>query len=485
MNCSDKFRTRMRAIRDATKVEAEEVDGRPRCRWAMCHQPLLGDGTCTRGHVQDDRLEYPGYPYEELDGLHCALHDLIQAQAFVGADPRVTEFNRLRDDWEALKVPPEEAYSRAWTAMQGVVDVFSEQGGWEDDPRLQVAMVALNIALPTPAAYTVEIDEYTDYQRLIGPDGTEVTLLTEPEDRWWDRDLKPVVELLNKLAAENTQLQQRQAAQETANAQLRQALAEQEAGAAALRAALEQVEWGSAHAAENQICPWCCTPESSWEDQYEHTPDCPRQLALAGNAGQAWLERLRVAEQALAQREALPLNAVVLPPEDARALADLLVVVHDKLEDAEGLIPPGGYTDTPDPDAAYAPHFVPESVLTALGAWTRKVRQGQAVRQAQQLLAAPEVARAVRRAKQVTVLTDRNGETQVLVRQKGRLVHYQMVAGALERLESAPYASSKATDTSEEREVRRIVAAGGWEHCPQCGEVYPLAGEHICAEVKQ
>ena len=45
------------------------------------------------------------------------------------------------------------------------------------------------------------------YDLLVGPDGFEC-LLTEPEDRVWFRDLKPVVELLNEQGRHIHELQQ-------------------------------------------------------------------------------------------------------------------------------------------------------------------------------------------------------------------------------------------------------------------------------------
>lgn len=505
MNCADRFRERMRAIRAATRVEPEEVDGRPRCRWAACRQPLLGDGTCTRGHVQDDRLEYPGYPDEELTGLRCALRDLIRAEAWVGADPRVVEFQQLQDDWEALKVSPEEAYSRARMAMQGVVDVFVEQGGWEDDPRLQVAMVALNIALPSPSvqqrveeALTAAIAHLNvlAQQQTLGLDERTDNVRQQLCEAASILTGEVVVGNLRRTEETRAAMRQAQAAQLSAggrqqgatpidlaaeNVALRQALTEQETGAAALRAALEQVEWGSRNAAENTVCPWCGDQFDRWEDQSEHAPNCPRQLALAGNAGQAWLERLRAAEQALAQREALPPNAVVLAPESAQELGDLLVAAQSQLEAADALIPT---MDTTDPEAACAPHWVPEKLLAALERWNRQVRHGAAVRQAQQLLVAPEVARAVRKARHVAVLTNTQGQTQVVGQRGNRVVHYRLTdQGTIEQEEDEPYKSPKAAATRLEHLGGHIVANGGFEHCPKCGEVYPVAGIHVCAEV--
>ena len=52
----------------------------------------------------------------------------------------------------------------------------------------------------------IEWDE--SYCMLRGPDGFEC-LLTEPEDRNWYRDGKEVVEKLNALEAENTELRKR------------------------------------------------------------------------------------------------------------------------------------------------------------------------------------------------------------------------------------------------------------------------------------
>ncbi len=48
---------------------------------------------------------------------------------------------------------------------------------------------------------------YEMYSVLIGPDDFECTL-TEPEDRMWGRDGRPVVDKLNELAARIEELEE-------------------------------------------------------------------------------------------------------------------------------------------------------------------------------------------------------------------------------------------------------------------------------------
>jgi hypothetical protein len=48
-----------------------------------------------------------------------------------------------------------------------------------------------------------------NYDLLVGPNGWEC-LLTEPEDRRWQRDLEPVVDELNRLRAEVERLRMTQ-----------------------------------------------------------------------------------------------------------------------------------------------------------------------------------------------------------------------------------------------------------------------------------
>lgn len=51
-----------------------------------------------------------------------------------------------------------------------------------------------------PYREITEPDADPSYQFLVGPNGFECGL-TEPEDRCWSRDLRPVVEELNRLYA--------------------------------------------------------------------------------------------------------------------------------------------------------------------------------------------------------------------------------------------------------------------------------------------
>ena len=50
--------------------------------------------------------------------------------------------------------------------------------------------------------------EHNEYETLFRPDGTEVTTITEPEDRNFYRDLAPVCIELNALQAENARLRE-------------------------------------------------------------------------------------------------------------------------------------------------------------------------------------------------------------------------------------------------------------------------------------
>jgi hypothetical protein len=66
-----------------------------------------------------------------------------------------------------------------------------------------------------------------------------------------------------------------------------------QAEAAALREALEKVEW-IASLLGNAYCPWCHTVAY---DVRKHHDDCPRQAALAADAGRAMLEQVRALEK--------------------------------------------------------------------------------------------------------------------------------------------------------------------------------------------
>jgi hypothetical protein len=43
----------------------------------------------------------------------------------------------------------------------------------------------------------IEVTE--EYQAVYRPDGTELAVLTEPEDRWCGRDIAPLIKELNRL----------------------------------------------------------------------------------------------------------------------------------------------------------------------------------------------------------------------------------------------------------------------------------------------
>ena len=58
--------------------------------------------------------------------------------------------------------------------------------------------------------------EHNEYETLFRPDGTEVTTITEPEDRNFYRDLAPVCVELNALEAENARLREQAEALATA-----------------------------------------------------------------------------------------------------------------------------------------------------------------------------------------------------------------------------------------------------------------------------
>ena len=49
--------------------------------------------------------------------------------------------------------------------------------------------------------WTWKSDTDTDYETLFRPDGSEVTTITEPEDRVSYRDLEPITAELNRLIA--------------------------------------------------------------------------------------------------------------------------------------------------------------------------------------------------------------------------------------------------------------------------------------------
>lgn len=95
MNCSDKFRKRMRTSGDPIKVEPEEVAGRPLCDHAGCNKPLLGTGKCVDGHVQGVERRIAAQR-EGLEALLCVTTSLrkrgLPAQQWV--DPQVAAAQR-------------------------------------------------------------------------------------------------------------------------------------------------------------------------------------------------------------------------------------------------------------------------------------------------------------------------------------------------------------------------------------------------------
>lgn len=74
MNCSEKFRARMKTAGEPIKVGPEEVDGRSICDHPGCGKRLRGDGTCVDGHVQGSAAALR--PPEELGGMLCLAQEL-------------------------------------------------------------------------------------------------------------------------------------------------------------------------------------------------------------------------------------------------------------------------------------------------------------------------------------------------------------------------------------------------------------------------
>lgn len=103
MNCSDKFR-RIHAG-EGTKVEPDEVDGRPICDHPGCGKRLQGDGRCVEGHVQGAPVTFS--EQELLGGARCASDELV-AQNLLSPDDRArVRVNVLLAQMEQwIELPP-------------------------------------------------------------------------------------------------------------------------------------------------------------------------------------------------------------------------------------------------------------------------------------------------------------------------------------------------------------------------------------------
>lgn len=104
-------------------------------------------------------------------------------------------------------------------------------------------------------------------------------------------------------------------------ADLRRDLAQAQAALGAMRAALEQVEFINMPVApgvmtRREACPWC-------DDTYpNHKPDCPRQLALSGDAGKLAARVLAAASLSLKAFDKLN-SAIESPIRDMEVISKL------------------------------------------------------------------------------------------------------------------------------------------------------------------
>lgn len=77
MNCSDKFRRLVHAPGGETRVDPEEVDGRPICDHPGCGKKLLGTGECVDGHVQGAALPPAARVPVALEAMLCVADELV------------------------------------------------------------------------------------------------------------------------------------------------------------------------------------------------------------------------------------------------------------------------------------------------------------------------------------------------------------------------------------------------------------------------
>lgn len=115
MTCATKFYQRVQAASETTRVEPEEVAGRPTCIWKGCGRHLRGDGSCVMGHPQAYEFRDAAMQALPLEfaALTCALGELVTQEPTMRDDPRV----QLVEDWQAA------LWSRQESPGEGPVQV--------------------------------------------------------------------------------------------------------------------------------------------------------------------------------------------------------------------------------------------------------------------------------------------------------------------------------------------------------------------------
>lgn len=141
-----------------------------------------------------------------------------------------------------------------------------------------------------------------DYSPLLRPDGTELALLTEPEDREWYRDLSPVVDELNRLLDRIAELERER--NEQINASIMRVVhgpggINEQSENRRLRTALAAAEAGERHQREmNMVLNEALKAAERERDQFRDDRDAFRRSCLNR---EAQLAQARAAAETLWQ----------------------------------------------------------------------------------------------------------------------------------------------------------------------------------------
>jgi len=187
MSCKDKWAQEVAArLAEAAKVAPGQVDGGQRCDHEGCTE-LVNRATqrCIKGHVQGGAAEQPQYP-AELDGLLCAVQELVQQEPARELDARVIEAQRFVAEG-AGQVEEETAYAQGLTAVKLLLRVIAEaadQPAWQDDPRVRAARMAVGEPEESPAL--CELRDMLEDQGLLREDGGASTFDREDIELFWE-----------------------------------------------------------------------------------------------------------------------------------------------------------------------------------------------------------------------------------------------------------------------------------------------------------
>jgi len=187
MSCKDFWAKEVASrLAASARIAPGQVDGAQRCDHAGCTE-LVNRALqrCVKGHVQGGDQKQARYP-AELRGLLCLLEEVVAQKPMPLSQAALDAV--LFVDGDGYPYDGAEAYQRGCAHIEKVMAVIRAQGeGWQDDPRMQAAQMAL-ASKPGPPRSRVAHDVLVllDCDKMLQLDGSVNLGSDDERQRFWD-----------------------------------------------------------------------------------------------------------------------------------------------------------------------------------------------------------------------------------------------------------------------------------------------------------